>query len=176
MSASVFEVVEVPIDRTVLPEGLLRSDAVLPARLLQRRLLLMAERTVLFVCVENAARSLMAEAFFNAHAPDGWRAVSAGTSPASTPNPRTAPMLREVGIEPPGHPPAPLTLELLERAAVRVTMGCLDSAQCPARLRELTYVDWALEDPARLDDAGFRRVRDEVRAKVGRLAASLPPA
>ena len=66
----------------------------------------MPDRTVLFVCVENAARSLMAEAMFNANPPAGWRATSAGTQPAAAPNPRTGPMLREVGLELPPHPPA----------------------------------------------------------------------
>ncbi|EQD31231.1 Protein-tyrosine phosphatase, low molecular weight, partial [mine drainage metagenome] len=54
------------------------------------------ERTVLFVCVENACRSLMAEAFFGREAPKGWSGHSAGTEPAPCPNPRTAPMLKEV--------------------------------------------------------------------------------
>ncbi|HEY6238551.1 MAG TPA: arsenate reductase ArsC, partial [Thermoplasmata archaeon] len=40
----------------------------------------------LFVCVENAGRSLMAEALFNAHAPPGWVGRSAGTAPAAAPH------------------------------------------------------------------------------------------
>jgi arsenate reductase len=131
------------------------------------------ERTVLFICVENAARSLLAEAFFNADPPDGWRAVSAGTSPAATPNPRTAPMLQELGLALPPHPPRALEPEEMLRAERRITMGCLDSASCPARLRDLPLTDWALPDPARLDDEGFRRVRDEIRERVRLLALDL---
>ncbi len=37
---------------------------------------------VLFVCEGNIHRSQMAEAFFNAQAPDGWHALSAGTKPS----------------------------------------------------------------------------------------------
>ncbi len=132
-----------------------------------------ADRTVLFLCVENACRSLMAEAFFNADPPPGYRAVSAGTRPSVAPNPRTAPMLREVGVEPPVHPPRPLTREMDEDADVRVTMGCLDDASCPAHLRTHPLVDWALPDPARLDDEGFRRVRDEIRERVRLLGLEL---
>jgi protein-tyrosine-phosphatase len=123
-------------------------------------------RTVLFVCVENAARSLMAEAIFNARAPSGWRAVSAGTRPAAAANPRTGPMLAEIGLALPPHPPRALTPEMTDSATFRVTMGCLDDASCPARLKTLDLRDWGLRDPAKLDDAGFRAVRDEVVRRV----------
>ena len=130
-------------------------------------------RTVLFVCVENACRSLMAEAMFNAQAPDGWRAISAGTEPAKAPNPRTAGMLREVGLEIPAHAPQLLTGEMLRGSDRQITMGCLDRASCPARLRDLDPTDWGLPDPAGLDDEGFRRVRDELADRVRRLAKEL---
>jgi arsenate reductase len=142
----------------------LRPVDLLP-RLL-RRLLLMSEGRVLFICVENAARSLMAEAIFNANAPPGWSASSAGTRPASTPNPRTGPMLSEIGLRSPAHPPQALTTEEIDTASIRVTMGCLDDASCPTRLKSLELRDWALPDPARLDDHGFRGVRDEIVKQV----------
>ncbi len=130
-------------------------------------------RTVLFICVENAGRSLMAEAFFNADPPPGWIAVSAGTRPAPAANPRTGPMLREVGLPLPAHGPVLLTREMMDEARVRVTMGCLDDASCPAHLKGLELRDWSLPDPARLDDAGFRGVRDQIRARVKGLRAEL---
>jgi len=136
------------------------------------------DRRVLFVCVENACRSLMAEAVFNARAPRGWRAVSAGTEPARAPNPRTAAMLREIGLALPEHLPQGLTSELLDAATVRITMGCLDHQSCPARLRDGPLTDWALPDPAALDDDGFRRVRDEIVRRVAALRdelAARPP-
>ena len=45
------------------------------------------EKTVLFVCVENAGRSQMAEAFFRKYAPAGYQAISAGTMQAGQINP-----------------------------------------------------------------------------------------
>lgn len=126
----------------------------------------MPDKTVLFVCVENAGRSLMAEAIFNADPPRGWRAVSAGTRPASAPNPRTERMLNTIGLHLPGHAPQLLTPQMVEEASIRVTMGCIDDAACPARLKELDYRDWALPDPAQLDDAGFREVRDRLTARI----------
>lgn len=131
------------------------------------------ERTVLFVCVENACRSLMAEVIFNADPPPGWRAVSAGTWPAKGANPRTSRFLQELGLAVPAHPPQQLTVEMLERASVRITMGCLDDVSCPARLKQLEYRDWGLRDPAKLDDVGFREVRDKLRTMVEALRREL---
>ena len=128
---------------------------------------------MLFVCVHNAARSLMAEAIFNAQAPPGWVAVSAGTAPAAAPEARTGPMLAEIGLVLPDHPPQLLTREAMEEAQLRVTMGCLDDASCPARLRELPLRDWGLADPSKLDDAGFREVRRAIEDRVARLAVEL---
>jgi len=119
-------------------------------------------KTVLFICVGNSGRSLMAEAMFNANPPGGWTAISAGTSPAASANPRTGPMLREIGLDLPPHPPQLLTTEMMDGARYRVTMGCLDDAACPARLKALELRDWSLPDPVQLDDAGFRAVRDRL--------------
>ncbi len=82
-------------------------------------------------------------------------------------------MLREIGLDLPLHPPRALTGEMIDGATVRVTMGCLDSESCPARLKHLELRDWALPDPAKLDDAGFRRVRDDLRARVEALKREL---
>jgi len=125
-----------------------------------------AERWVLFICVENACRSLMAEAIFNAQPPPGWRAMSAGTRPAERPNPRTERMLGEIGLSAPSHPPALLTPEMMDRASVRINMGCLDDASCPVALTGRELRDWQLDDPAGLDDEGFRRLRDRLVDRV----------
>jgi arsenate reductase len=134
---------------------------------------MMPDRRVLFICVENACRSLMAEAMFNSHPPEGWTAISAGTRPAHAPNPRTAPMLAEIGVEPPHHPPREITTELMESATIRVSMGCLEDASCPARLKSLPVRDWGLADPAKLDEDGFRAVRDDLRHRVDALVREI---
>jgi arsenate reductase (thioredoxin) len=132
-----------------------------------------SSKFVLFVCVGNSCRSLMAESMFNANPPDGWTAISAGTQPAATANPRTGPMLREAGFDLPPHPPQVLTPEMMDRARVRVTMGCLTDESCPARLKSLELRDWELPDPAKLDDDGFRRVRDRIADNVKGLRTEL---
>jgi len=57
------------------------------------------EKSILFVCVENAGRSQMAEGFFNKYAPKGYRAISAGTKPVSQINPLAVEVMREVDID-----------------------------------------------------------------------------
>ena len=56
-------------------------------------------QTILFVCVENAGRSQMAEGFFKKYAPDNLMAISAGTKPASKINPIVVEAMKEVGID-----------------------------------------------------------------------------
>ena len=172
-----------PVERPA-SQAVLRPVEVRPGLL--RRLLLTAPRIVLFVCVENAARSLMAESVFNADPAPGWRATSAGTRPGPAPNPRTAPMLSEVGLGLPDHPPQLLTPSLMDRATLPITMGCLDDRSCPAHLKALDPRDWNLPDPATMDDSGFREVRDRIvtlvrgsgrncPARIGMLTATFGP-
>ena len=56
-------------------------------------------KSVLFVCVENAGRSQMAEGFFKKYAPKGFKVQSAGTKPVSQINPLAIQAMREVGID-----------------------------------------------------------------------------
>ncbi len=131
------------------------------------------QRSVLFVCVENACRSLIAEAFFERKAPEGWLGRSAGTEPAAHPNPRTAPMLEEVGLSIPAHPPLRLTEEMARGADRIILMGCLDRPSCPAFLYPHIDEDWELPDPGPLSDEGFRSVRDEIGRRVDELLRRL---
>jgi arsenate reductase len=58
------------------------------------------EKTILFVCIENAGRSQMAEGFFNQrYAQKGYHAISAGTRPVSQINPLAVQAMSEVGID-----------------------------------------------------------------------------
>lgn len=68
-----------------------------------------SRKTVLFVCVGNAGRSVMAEAIFNKSRPEGRLALSAGVVPARATNPQTGPSLSELGIPLPPHSPQRLT-------------------------------------------------------------------
>ena len=69
-------------------------------------------KTALFICVHNAGRSQMAEAIFNAQAPAGLRAVSAGTRPAEVVNRAVVQALAEIGLDVSEHRPRLLTPEI----------------------------------------------------------------
>jgi protein-tyrosine-phosphatase len=127
------------------------------------------KKRVLFVCVENANRSQMAEAFARLHGGDAVEACSAGSAPSGRINPRAVHFMAELGYDLTAH--ASKSLDAIDGSfdAV-VTMGCGDRCPwVPAHRRE----DWSLPDPKDLDDAGYRAVRDEISSRVQALLASL---
>ena len=127
-------------------------------------------KRVLFVCVENSNRSQMAEAFARLEGGGQVEAHSAGSRPSGTINPKAIRYMEEVGVDLAAHRSKSLEdIRGMEFDAV-VTMGCGDNCPwVPARRRE----DWALPDPRDMDEAGYRAVRDEIRARVRQLLASL---
>ncbi len=124
----------------------------------------MPRETVLFACVENAGRSQMAAAFFNALAdPSAARAVSAGTEPAASVHPAVEQVMREVGIELGDTRLRALTGDLVARADVLITMGC--GASCPV-VPGVPREDWPLPDPKGQPLERVREIRDQIRARV----------
>lgn len=128
---------------------------------------------ILFVCVHNAGRSVMAEAFFNALADGRALGVSAGTEPQDAPHPEVVEAMREVGIDVAGHRGALLDDDLVRSAARVITMGCaVDADACPA-IRYADTEDWGLPDPKGQPPERVREIRDMVRARVEQLLADL---
>jgi len=129
----------------------------------------MPRETVLFACVENAGRSQMAAAFFNALAdPSAARALSAGTDPAERVHPAVAQVMRELGLELGDARPRHLTRDLVARADVLITMGC--GAACPV-VPGVPHEDWPLPDPKDEPVERVREIRDQIRAQVEALIA-----
>ena len=127
-------------------------------------------KQVLFVCVHNSGRSQMAEALFNRLAPDGMRAVSAGTQPGGGLNPAAVEAMNELGVDlqGAGHHPKVMTPEMVESSTRVITMGCdVDASACPANY----YVteDWGLEDPRDQPLEKVRRIRDPIEGRVRQL-------
>ena len=56
-------------------------------------------KNVLFVCVENAGRSQMAESFFKKFTKDRFNVISAGTVPSKNLNPIVVQVMKEIGID-----------------------------------------------------------------------------
>ena len=123
----------------------------------------------LFVCVHNAGRSVMAEAFTNTLANGKAEGISAGTIPQDSPHPEVVLAMKEVGIDMSEHAGRMLDDALVASADRVFTMGCaVDDAACPAIL--YTQVeDWALLDPKGKPIEEVRAIRDEIRARVEQL-------
>jgi protein-tyrosine-phosphatase len=127
-------------------------------------------KRVLFVCVENANRSQMAEAFARMHGGESIRAFSAGSRPSGKVNPRAIRFMQEVGYDLSGHGSKPLDQFDEADIDVAVTMGCGDA--CPL-VRAKRREEWNIPDPKELPDDQFRTVRDLIEQKVKELLASL---
>lgn len=130
------------------------------------------EKAILFVCVENAGRSQMAEAFFNKYAPRGYRAISAGTRPASQINPLAIEAMREVGIDISKNKSKIITEDMIKSSAKAVNMGCMDQSECPMLFIH-NVVDWGIEDPKGKPIEKVRQIRDNIEKRVKEIAASL---
>jgi arsenate reductase (thioredoxin) len=118
---------------------------------------------VLFVCVQNAGRSQLAQALFERR---GGEARSAGSQPADELHQAVIEALEEVGIDVSGRTPKALTREDVEWADLVVTMGCGDA--CPV-IPGKHYVDWNLPDPVGLCLEEVRELRDVIDARVSEL-------
>jgi len=120
-------------------------------------------KRVLFVCVENANRSQMAEAFARILGGDSIEAYSAGSKPSGKVNPKAIEAMRELGYDLSVHGSKSLD-ELPDVSFDFVaTMGCGDA--CPM-VRARQRADWSIPDPKDLLADEFRVVRDLIRDKV----------
>ena len=127
---------------------------------------------VLFVCVENAGRSQMAEAFFKKYAGDSFDVTSAGTTPSSQLNPIVVQVMNEVGIDLMQQSPKLLSNSMINDSAKTINMGCMDKESCPA-LFVKDVLDWNIEDPKGKSIDEVREIRDEIKSKVLQFIDSL---
>jgi arsenate reductase len=132
----------------------------------------MKEKTILFVCVENAGRSQMAEGFFRKYAPKGYAAASAGTKPAGEINPLAVQAMGEAGIDISAQKSKTITGDMIRDCAMAVNMGCTDRAECPLLFLK-NPVEWAIEDPKGKGIKEVRRIRDEIEKRVRELVKDL---
>lgn len=125
-------------------------------------------KTILFVCVENAGRSQMAEAFASKYGKDKIIASSAGNKPADKVNQVVVQAMKEKGIDISANKPKLLTFQMAQSADTIVTMGCNDQGVCPGPFFKPT-VDWKLEDPKGKPIEKVREIRDEIERQVQEL-------
>ena len=124
----------------------------------------MMMKKVLFVCVHNAGRSQIAEAFFNQMAEGKAMAISAGTKPSVHMDKGVVEAMREIGIDISQQRPKVLTMEMMEKADRVITMGCGVEETCPASFAPTE--DWELDDPEGRSPEEVRKIRDSIRDRV----------
>jgi len=129
-------------------------------------------RKVLFVCVENAGRSQIAEAFTNHYGKGKLTAQSAGNKPADKVNPVVVEVMKEKGFGISMNKPKLLTFQMAQDSDLIVTMGCNDQGICPGPFFKTT-VDWELEDPKGKPIEKVREIRDEIERRVKKLITEL---
>jgi len=122
-------------------------------------------KKILFVCVENAGRSQMAEAFFKKYLPSGFQPISAGTKPAAKVNPTVVQAMKEVGINIENNLPQNISQQMIDDAEIAVNMGCMDKESCPALFLK-DVEDWQIQDPKGRSIEEVRKIRDQIEQKV----------
>ncbi len=125
---------------------------------------------VLFVCVENANRSQMAEAFARMIGGDRVEAYSSGSRPSGVVNPKAVAAMAELGYDLTAHTSKPLDQLPAVAFDFVATMGCGDA--CPL-VRAKRRADWQIPDPKHLGPAEFNAVRDMIREQVRAALAGL---
>ncbi len=125
---------------------------------------------ILFVCVENACRSQMAEGFARHYGGDHVIAVSAGSRPRGRVDETAMAAMREKGISLDAHVSKGFAQLPNQTWDVVVTMGCGDACpQIPAKKR----LDWTIPNPAWQPLDGYRQIRDLIEQRVRELLEEL---
>jgi len=124
---------------------------------------------VLFVCVANSGRSVMAERLFRQVVGGRHEARSAGSAPGPAVHPQVLEALAEVGIDAADHRPRRLDQKATEWADV-VVATCDDA--CPV-IPGKRYVGWELPDPKPLPLEQVREIRVKIEQLVRQLVEEL---
>ena len=127
-------------------------------------------KKLLFVCIENAGRSQIAEAFAREYGKNLFIVSSAGNKPAKEINPTVVEVMKEKDIDISTNRPKLLTYQKVQDSDLIVTMGCNDQGICPGPFFKPT-IDWKLEDPKGKTIEKVREIRDEIEQRVQKLMA-----
>ena len=122
-------------------------------------------RNILFVCVENAGRSQIAEAFFRKYAQPKFNVSSAGTTPSTQLNPLVVKVMKEIGIDLDEQQPKLLSNKMIENSFKTINMGCMDKESCPS-LFVNDVLDWNISDPKEKSLDEIRKIRDTIKTEV----------
>ena len=129
-------------------------------------------KDILFVCVENACRSQMAEVFFRKFATNKSAVSSAGTFPSSQLNTMIIQVMREVGIDVAKQMPKVLSVFMIKTSFKTINMGCMDKESYPS-LFVWNVLDWNIPDPKEQSLDEVRIMRDGIKSEVMNLIYTL---
>ena len=131
----------------------------------------MEKRNVLILCTGNSARSQMAEGVLRDIAGDRFDVESAGTEPSHV-RPEAIEAMREIGIDISSHRSKSVD-EFTDGKFDYIITVCDNAREsCPVFPGDAMRIHWSFDDPAAVegtDDerlAAFRRIRDEIRARL----------
>ncbi|NHZ96431.1 arsenate reductase ArsC [Massilia sp. CCM 8734] len=127
---------------------------------------------ILFLCTGNSCRSILSEATFNHLAPEGLRAISAGSEPAGQLHPRALALLARKGISTEGYSSKswddlPVTPDI-----VVTVCGSAAGEACPAYLGPVLRTHWGVDDPSHVSgadqqiEAAFEAAYAIIRARI----------
>lgn len=125
---------------------------------------------VLFLCVQNAGRSQIAEAFARELGAHIMNPYSAGSNPANEINPVVKQCMEEIGVEIPNQKPKGFKDLNVEVFDFVVNMGCGDV--CPFYPSK-EYITWNIPDPKDKPIEEVRKIRDMIREKILELISYL---
>lgn len=135
------------------------------------------KKRILFLCTHNSCRSQMAEGLINHDLGDRYQAFSAGTE-ATRVNPRAIKVMEEIGIDLFGHRSKTLDEFAAKRFDYVITL-CGDAHErCPLFFGGVERLHIGFHDPTTASGSEeeileeFRRVRDEIRTKLGEYLAA----
>lgn len=127
-------------------------------------------KKIVFICVENARRSQMAQGFAEVFGGEKVEVYSAGSIPSSQIDPIVIEVMKEKGIDVSGRRPKGLNeLPPIEMDYL-ITMGCEET--CPAVLAK-RVIEWQIPDPKGKPIEVFREVRDMIEDKIRVLLAQI---
>jgi protein-tyrosine-phosphatase len=119
---------------------------------------------ILFVCVENAGRSQMAEGFFRKYT-QNFDVISAGTQPKSKLIPEVVEAMKEIGIDIAHQKPKLFSIEMVESSIKTVNMGCIDKESCPS-LFVKDVINWSILDPKGKTLEEVKKIREQIKSEV----------
>ena len=134
---------------------------------------------ILLLCTGNSARSQMAEGLLRRQVGNRYEVFSAGTKPTSV-RPEAIEVMREIGIDISGHRSKSVEEFAGQEFAFVITVCDNAKESCPVFPGRTQRVHWSFEDPAAAQGptdqrlTAFRRIRNQLRERIEKLAGELP--